>query len=51
MSRSSWAAAVGASVFAFALTPAAALAASPGTAAASPARPPAKQDRISGRCQ
>jgi Putative peptidoglycan binding domain len=48
MSRSSWAAVVGASVFAFALTPAAALAASPGTAAASPARPPAKQDRNSG---
>jgi hypothetical protein len=41
MSRSSWAAVVGASVFAFALTPAAALAASPGTAAASPARPAA----------
>jgi peptidoglycan hydrolase-like protein with peptidoglycan-binding domain len=48
MSRSSWAAVVGASVFAFALTPAAALAASPGHAAASPASPPAKQDRNSG---
>jgi len=42
MSRSIWATAVGASVFAFALTPAAALAASPSSAAARPARAPAK---------
>jgi TPR repeat protein len=48
MTRSSWAAAVGAGVFAFALTPAAALAASPGNAAASLASPSAKQDRHSG---
>ena len=42
MSRSTWATAVVASVFAFALTPAAALAASPSSAAARPASAPAK---------
>jgi peptidoglycan hydrolase-like protein with peptidoglycan-binding domain len=47
VSRSSWAA-VGASVFAFALTPLAALAASPGNAAASPASAHGKQDRNAG---
>jgi peptidoglycan hydrolase-like protein with peptidoglycan-binding domain len=44
MSRSTWAAAVGASVFAFALTPLAALAASPGGAVAGPASAHAKPD-------